>query len=122
MNNYIRLLVFVIIYIAFVLRINFINIQIDNHNLEYYSGKDNGVFKLFESIFVFSIVLFVVLAKRKRLLFGVIGFFSSFIASIMAMMITSYHDLFPILASIFLIVIFITTEFILSRKKLVRKY
>lgn len=117
MNNYIRLLVFVVIYVAFVLRINFINIQIDNYNLEYYSGKDNGVFKLFESIFIFSIVVFVVLAKSKRLLFGVIGFFSSFIASIMAMMITSYHDLFPFLASIFLIVIFISTEFILLRKK-----
>ncbi len=117
MNNYIRLLVFIIIYVAFVIRINFLNIQIDNYNLEYYNGKDNGVFKLFESIFVFSIVLFIVLAKRKRLLFGIIGFFSSFIATIIAMMITSYHSLFPILASIFLIVIFISTEIILFRKK-----
>lgn len=117
MNNYIRLLVFVVVYVVFVLRINFLNIQIDNYNLEYYHGKDNGVFKLFESIFVFAMVLFIVLAKRKRLLFGIIGFISSFITSIIAMMITSYHHLFPILASIFLIVIFIVTEFILSRKK-----
>lgn len=73
MNNYIRLLVFVIIYVVFVLRINFLNIQIDNYNLEYYSGKDNGVFKLFESIFVFSVILFIVLAKSKRFLFGIIG-------------------------------------------------
>lgn len=117
MNNCVRLLVFVIIYVVFVLRINFLNIQIDSYNLEYYYGKDNGVFKLFESIFVFSIVLFIVLAKRKRLLFGIIGFFSSFIATIIAMMITSYHNLFPILASIFLIVIFILAEIFLFRKK-----
>ena len=50
MNNYLRLLLFVIIYVLFVIRINFLNIQIDSYNLEYYSGKDNGVFKLFESI------------------------------------------------------------------------
>lgn len=117
MNNYLRLLIFVIIYVLFVIRINFLNIQIDNYNLEYYSGKDNGVFKLFESIFLFSMVLFVVLAKSKRVLFGVIGFISSFIATIIAMMITSYHSLFPILASIFLIVIFIVSEIILFRKK-----
>lgn len=117
MNNYLRLLIFVIIYVLFVIRINFLNIQIDNYNLEYYSGKDNGVFKLFESIFLFSMVLFVVLAKSKRILFGVIGFISSFIATILAMMITSYHILFPILTSIFLIVIFIVSEIILFRKK-----
>jgi hypothetical protein len=117
MNNYLRLLIFVIIYVLFVIRINFLNIQIDNYNLEYYSGKDNGVFKLFESIFLFSMVLFVVLAKSKRILFGVIGFISSFIATILAMMITSYHSLFPILTSIFLIVIFIVSEIILFRKK-----
>lgn len=117
MNNYIRLLIFIVIYVVFVIRINFLNIQIDNYNLEYYSGKDNGVFKLFESIFVFAIVLFFVLAKSKRLLFGIIGFFSSFVTSIIAMMITSYHSLFPILASLFLIIIFIVTEIILLRKK-----
>ena len=117
MNNYIRLLVFIIIYVAFVIRINFLNIQIDNYNLEYYNGKDNGVFKLFESIFVFSIVLFIVLAKSKRILFGIIGFISSFIATIIAMKITNPHSLFPFLASFFLIIIFILTEIILLRKK-----
>lgn len=117
MNNYLRLLLFVIIYVLFVIRINFLNIQIDSYNLEYYSGKDNGVFKLFESIFAFSIVLFIVLAKSKRILFGIIGFISSFIATIIAMMITSYHSLFPFLASLFLIIIFISTEIILFRKK-----
>lgn len=117
MNNYLRLLLFVIIYVLFVIRINFLNIQIDSYNLEYYSGKDNGVFKLFESIFVFSMVLFIVLAKSKRILFGIIGFFSSFIATIIAMKITNSHSLFPILASIFLIVIFIVSKIILFGKK-----
>ncbi|MES2545076.1 MAG: hypothetical protein V4548_09345 [Bacteroidota bacterium] len=50
--------------------------------MNYYSGKDDGLFKRFESIVMLSTLFFLVMSREKRILYTIIGLFAGVFTAI----------------------------------------
>lgn len=73
--------------------IYFLNYKINSYDLAYYYGKDNGSFIRAKTIILSSIVFSVIMANRKKILFGFIGFFNGVFAVILSYLIAGKLDL-----------------------------
>ena len=76
-----RIKLFIMILIIAVV-IVYIDYNIKSGNPEFYSGKDNGAFRRFESIVILSTLFFLLMAGNQRILFVIAGFFGGIICSI----------------------------------------
>jgi hypothetical protein len=76
-NRNIKLIIFIVITILTVL---FLNHKIET-DISYHAGKDGGYFKRLESVIILSVFFYTIISKRKRILYGLIGFVISIISS-----------------------------------------
>lgn len=84
----------------------YVKSQIDAYNMDYYSGKDNGAFVQLESILIFSFVFFVLISSRNKIIFGCLGLVVGVISSIICYLIFGTEILFPVSASLLIMLIF----------------
>ncbi|WP_452231472.1 hypothetical protein [Lacinutrix sp. MEBiC02595] len=70
-----------------VLTILFLNHKIET-DISYHAGKDGGYFKRLESVIILSVLFYIIISKRKRILYGFIGFVISIISSFAGMIIS----------------------------------
>ncbi len=69
---------------------------ISAYDMRFYSGKDNGVFAILESVCILSAFFYFLLARNKGLLYFIVGFFVGIISFILGYFISmfspvSYH-------------------------------
>jgi hypothetical protein len=86
-------ILFWIMIALFVFIIYFLNYKINSYDLAYYYGKDNGSFIRAKTIILSSIVFCVIMASRKKLLFGFIGVINGIFAVILSYLIAGKLDL-----------------------------
>ena len=55
--------------------------------MSYHSGKDGGLFKRLESVILLNILFYLIMSKRNRILYTLIGFVISIISSYVTVMI-----------------------------------
>ena len=77
------LYIFIIITIIIVLFLNY-KIKTD---VSYHAGKDGGYFKRLESVIILSVLFYIVISKRLRILYGFIGFIISILSSFLGLLI-----------------------------------
>jgi hypothetical protein len=65
----------------------FLNYKIKT-DISYHARKDGGYFKRLESVIVLSILFYIVISKRMRILYGLIGFVISIISSFLGLLIS----------------------------------
>jgi hypothetical protein len=80
----IKLIIFIIISIAITL---FLNHKIKT-DISYHAGKDGGYFKRLESVIILSLLFYTIMCRKKRILYGIIGFIVSIISSFTGVFIT----------------------------------
>ena len=85
LNRKNKLLIFIIVSISI---IYFLNYKIST-DIIYHTGKDGGDFKRLESIIVLSILFYVIMSKKIRILYGFIGFVISLLSTILGLFISS---------------------------------
>lgn len=83
-NRNIKLIIFTGITVPTIL---FLNHKIET-DISYHAGKDGGYFKRLESVIILSILFYFIISKRKRILYGFIGFVISIISSFTGMIIS----------------------------------
>ena len=64
----------------------FLNYKIKT-DISYHAGKDGGYFKRLESVIVLSVLFYIVVSKRLRILYGFIGFVISILSSFLGLLI-----------------------------------
>jgi hypothetical protein len=79
----IKLYIFIIISMMIVFFLNY-KIKTD---IGYHAGKDGGYFKRLESVIVLSVLFYIVISKRLRILYGFIGFVISILSSFLGLLI-----------------------------------
>ena len=76
----------------------YIDYRIRNYDLRFYSGKDSGYFKRFESIVVLSTLFYLLNAIRPKgkpkdyLIYGLVGFFIGIFAGFSCYILVPYDD------------------------------
>lgn len=84
--------------------------EIENYNMDYYHGKDNGAFVQFESILVFAILFYFFLSKQKKIINAFIGLGVGIVGGITSYLIVFQGVLFPIIACLIIITVFVLKE------------
>src|SRR5690606_14573197 len=79
----IKIYIFIIISMMIVFFLNY-KIKTD---ISYHAGKDGGYFKRLESVIVLSVLFYIVISKRLRILYGFIGFVISILSSFLGLLI-----------------------------------
>ena len=85
MSRLLKLILFLLIATTTII---YINHGISTYNMSFYSGKDNGYFLRFESIFILSSLYFVLMTNRNKILDGLIGLAIGFIWGMICYIIT----------------------------------
>ena len=98
--------------------------QVESHNMNYYWGKDNGMFAQFESIIVMSVLFYTIMTKRNRIISALVGFGFGMVSGITGYLLYFFtYDLindgiiFPIYSLIIFIGLFFLREKILKTDK-----
>jgi hypothetical protein len=104
--------------------------KISTYDMRFYSGKDDGLFIVFESIVIFSTIFFLIMSKQKRILNVFIGFFIGIFTGILTYIIIAlsigiylnniilfYH----IIAVLISIKLFFVIEKLLTKSKIETK-
>ena len=117
-----RIKLFIMILIIAVL-IVYIDYNIKSGNPEFYSGKDNGAFRRFESIVILSTLFFLLMAGNQRILFVIIGFFGGVICGIAGYILAGllpfdspFGNVFHIVSCLLFIGLFYALRKLLSKK------
>lgn len=104
--------------------------KISTYDMRFYSGKDDGLLIVFESIVIFSATFFLIMSKQKRVLNVIIGFFIGiftgvFTYIIIALSIEKYLDniilSYHIIAVLLCIKLFFVIEKLLTKNKIETK-
>jgi hypothetical protein len=72
------------ILIIMVVVIFWLNNEIVNYNVDYYSGKDNGFFTRIISVISLSSLFYVVMSNTRKILMGVLGFLSGIVCCVLS--------------------------------------
>lgn len=88
MSRKIKFITLIILIVSVIIYLNW-KISTD---LNYHSGKDGGLFCTLESILFLGSLFFVVMAKTKRILFLILGFFGSLISSIIVYLLLGFSN------------------------------
>lgn len=101
----------------------YIDYNIKSGNPDFYSGKDNGAFRRFESIVVLSTLFFSLMTNNKRILFVIIGFVGGIICSVAGYILAGltpfdspFGNLFHIISCLLFIGLFYASRKLLSKK------
>jgi hypothetical protein len=78
-----KLKIFTMVIIIFSV-VFWIDNRIENQDMLFYSGKDNGFFARFISVTLLSAVFYYVMAKRQKWLMFIVGFFVGLISSLIS--------------------------------------
>lgn len=89
-----RKIKFILLTILIISVIAFLEWKISTGDPNFYYGKDGGIFRTLESILLLGSIFFVVMAKTKRILFLLLGFFVSLISSTIVYLILGFCNIF----------------------------
>jgi type III secretory pathway component EscS len=78
----------VILLIVFAIIIIWLNNEIVKGNMSFYHGKDNGFIVRIESICFMSLLFFLIMSNRKRIILSILGFIIGFISSVFSYFIS----------------------------------
>jgi hypothetical protein len=105
----------------------YFDFKISTYDMRFYSGKDDGLFIVFESIVIFSTIFFFIMSEQKRILNILIGLFIGIFMGILTYviialtlgkylnnMILVYH----IIAFLLCIKLFFVIEKLLTKSKI----
>jgi len=104
MNRKISFIIFIVL-IAIVIYI--IEYGIKTYDMRFYTGKDNGLAKQFESICILSTIYFIIMSKQKRLLNGLFGLLVGIITGVVCYFVLSFLGIFGLLYHILSCLVFI---------------
>ena len=86
LNRKIKFLIMIVISVSIIFLLNY-KIKTD---ISYHSGKDGGYFKRLESVVILSVLFYVVMSKKLRILYGFMGFAIAFVATFGVLLISSF--------------------------------
>lgn len=94
----------------------YIKSQINAFNLNYYHGKDDGASVQLESIVAFGFLFFFLISRHSKMLYGFIGLIIGFMAGIICYLVFATEILFPVSASLLIVITFYLIEYISNVK------
>jgi hypothetical protein len=89
MNRKIRFLILMILIVSIII---FVQWNISIGNPDFHSGKDGGMFIIFESILVLGTIFFVVMSNTKKILFLFLGFIISLVSTIIIYLVLGFSN------------------------------
>jgi hypothetical protein len=104
----------------------YFDFKISTYDMRFYSGKDDGLFVVFESIVICSTIFFLIMSEQKRILNILIGFFIGILTAILtyiviAVSIGKYLNnmilVYHIIAFLLCIKLFFVIEKLLTKSK-----
>lgn len=116
-----RKIKFILLIILIISIIAFLEWKISTGDPNFHYGKDGGIFRTLESILLLGSIFFVVMAKTKRILFLLLGFFVSLISSIVVYLILGFSNIFEnlifhIISCLTFIILFFYFEKLITKK------
>ncbi|KUJ52374.1 hypothetical protein AR685_04955 [Chryseobacterium sp. JAH] len=122
----IRKIKFCILIIVISYTIVYFDYKIAEGDPNFHYGKDGGIILIIESILILGSLFFLVMAKTKRFLFFILGFFTSLIGSILIYLILGFCNIFEnspfhIISCISFIIIFFCFEKLINKNTIVEK-
>lgn len=100
--------------------------KISTYDMRFYSGKDDGLFVVFESIVICSTIFFLIMSEQKRILNILIGFFIGLLTGtltyiVIAVSIGKYLNnmilVYHIIAFLLCVKLFFVIEKLLTKSK-----
>lgn len=110
-----RIIIISIFLIVAAIRFLYLDNQIASNNLEYYQGKDNGVFVQFESIIIFGVLFYFAVCEKNRILNAILGLLISFIISIVVYIMIGDGISFPVISCSSIVIFFFIIEFLSNK-------
>ena len=119
----IRMLKFALFLILISIIIYCLNDKIENYDMRYYSGKDNGAFVRIYSITILSSLFYLIMSIKFRIIQLIKGFFIGFFSSIVSYILVGLflHKIFSNFGLTFHVLgclIFILIFFMIEKVKL----
>ncbi len=120
-----RKIKFIILILLIVIVIAYLEWKISSGDLNFHYGKDGGIFRRLESILIFGPIFFLVMTKKKHILFLFLGFLVSILCSIIIYLLLGFCNVYPdlpfhILTCLTIVILFFYIEKLILKTKTIK--
>lgn len=96
----------------------YVDYEINLPNLNFYNGKDGGIIVRFEITIIMSIIYFLIMSNKNRIVFSIYGFIIGILSMIICYLILGkFTKLSDIFYQLIVTVVFILTFHIIEKRK-----